>query len=632
MIQSDLKLPFRKRMKIRSMFSGIGRKFLFYFFFLAIIPIVLIAYLGYNFSERMMVNQNLRYLELQNELVANRLTDFFQQAQFNLSPQNPANAYFFNWISQLLQQRQNLLPQDLRSIRLFFEEHLQENREFSSISLYNNNGGLIFTTENSPPPVSSGQFRPDTDPDDFNIIMVSAPKRPPEIFIKLPVYSPQQNSPDWILGHISSDAVEGILSYFSSQRQISKIFLTDKYYRFILGGQTASSDRPGEKVQLTINKKGIFTGPDGRKILRSTRYVQQFGWYLVSQSDYREALGDLIRLRNRILLLVGGLLLVLILLALYISQRITIPIRQLVYAAQDIGAGMLDAPIKIKSKDEIGQLAHEFNEMRKSLLDSYENLEKKVQQRTAELKQAQFQIMHQEKMASIGLLAAGIAHEIGNPLTSISSLTQLLKRRLKDDVNLNYLSTIMKNIDRISHIVRELVDFSRPSNYQARLTDVNEVITAAVGIVKYDKRSKNLHFNLELEPQIPPTFLVADQLLQVFINLLFNAVDAMEGFGNTITVQSLHRDNTIQIKIADTGSGIPPEQLDKIFEPFFTTKEVGKGTGLGLSVSYGIIRNFEGNITVESTPGKGSTFYISVPVKTGAARKEKVNGYQNSNR
>jgi len=315
------------------------------------------------------------------------------------------------------------------------------------------------------------------------------------------------------------------------------------------------------------------------------------------------------------MVVVGLLLVVLIALAFWVSQKISIPLRQLVYAAQDIGDGFLDAPIKIQTQDEIGQLAREFDEMRKRLLDYYENLERKVEERTRDLERAQHQIMHQEKMASLGLMAAGIAHEIGNPLTSISSLTQLLKRRLKDETNLHYLTTIMKNIERISRIVRELVDFSRPSHYEPRMTDVNEVARAAVGIVKYDSRSKQIQFHLELSPHLPRVYLVADQLLQVFINILFNAVDAMEKCGRDLVIRTARRENSIMIQIKDTGCGIPASDLNKIFEPFYTTKEVGKGTGLGLSVSYGIIQNWGGQIQVDSTVGHGSTFTIILPLE-----------------
>ncbi len=266
------------------------------------------------------------------------------------------------------------------------------------------------------------------------------------------------------------------------------------------------------------------------------------------------------------------------------------------------------------TKDEIGQLARAFDEMRLRLKDSYEHLEERVQQRTEELRKAQFQILHQEKMASLGLMAAGIAHEIGNPLTSISSLIQLLKRRAKDEETRNSLNTILEHINRISNIVRELVDFSRPRSEVQQPTDVNQVIRSAVGIVRFDKRAKRITLNVHLDENLPPITLVPDQLQQVVLNILMNALDAMESKGDTLTVRSYLRNQQVHIEIEDTGTGIPQEQLSRIFEPFFTTKPVGKGTGLGLTVSYGIIQKFGGDILVESEPGKGTRFIITLPV------------------
>ena len=218
-------------------------------------------------------------------------------------------------------------------------------------------------------------------------------------------------------------------------------------------------------------------------------------------------------------------------------------------------------------------------------------------------------------MASLGIMAAGIAHEIGNPLTSISSIIQLMKRRLKDPQNQQYLSTIQENIHRISQIVKELVDFSRPSSEQLQPTDINKVVQSAVGIARYDRRARNIQFQVEFDPSLPTISLVADQLHQVILNMLVNALDAMEKQGDRITVRTYRENDNVVIEIQDTGEGIAPENLSRIFEPFFTTKEVGKGTGLGLTVSYGIVKKFGGDVQVKSQQGKGTTFRIVLPVQ-----------------
>lgn len=609
-------ISIQKRIKIKSLFSGIGRKFILYFIFFSIIPIIAISIVGYHISEQIVVNQNLRYLQLQSELVKNRLGDFLKQARFEISPDNPDNRSVYLWIANKLQSPLPQNCQAARDITLFFQEKLHKHSYFYSYALIDENRRIYCATDSTIHRIPLPFLRELINRNEFLIYRdEKSPRNFPILSLAQPLTLQRLNKQGYVIGFIREDKLSQILNFFSSEKYQSDIFLTDTEGNLLYPSSPnlATPDHPGQGGKI-LPREGIVTGETGERVLRSLNYCPSQNWYIVSEIPYDQAMANLILFRNQAILGVTFLLILLIGLAFYVSRRISVPIRQLVYAAQDIGDGLLHAPIKINTGDEIGMLAREFDEMRKKLLDSYENLEKKVEERTEDLRRAQFQIMHQEKMASLGLLAAGIAHEIGNPLTSISSLTQLLKRRLKDETNLNYLSTIMKNIDRISKIVRELVDFSRPSNYEAKLTDINEIARAAIGIVKYDSRSKHLNFSLNLSPNLPRIVLVADQLLQVFINILFNAVDAMEGFGNDLSLKTFRQDNHIVIEITDTGCGIPESEINKIFEPFYTTKEVGKGTGLGLSVSYGIIRNFNGDITVHSKVGQGSTFTIKLPI------------------
>lgn len=231
-----------------------------------------------------------------------------------------------------------------------------------------------------------------------------------------------------------------------------------------------------------------------------------------------------------------------------------------------------------------------------------------------EVRKLQQQVDQSEKLAVIGQLAAGVAHEIGNPLASISSIVQILQRKSKDQFMSDQLINVKDNINRISKIVRELVDLSRPPSHDSLLTQINEVVKTAVGIVKYDKRVKKVEFKTNLNEKLPMIEIVPDQLLQVFINILINSLDAIQGEG-TIKVKSQFDEKNIYIDISDNGIGIENEILEKIFDPFFTTKQVGKGTGLGLSVSYGIIKKFNGEIKVKSTVNEGSEFNIQLPIK-----------------
>lgn len=230
-----------------------------------------------------------------------------------------------------------------------------------------------------------------------------------------------------------------------------------------------------------------------------------------------------------------------------------------------------------------------------------------------EVKALQRQVDQSEKLAVIGQLAAGVAHEIGNPLTSISSLVQILQRKSEDQFIISQLANIKENIDRISKIVRELVDFSRPPGVDETITEITGVIRTALGIVKYDKRVKKVDFISNLDPDLPKVKIVPDQLLQVFVNILLNGLDAIEGNGKIEVISSFDEKN-IYVEIIDDGIGMDESTVNQIFDPFFTTKDVGKGTGLGLSVSYGIINKFNGDILVKSEINKFSSFKVKLPI------------------
>ncbi len=244
----------------------------------------------------------------------------------------------------------------------------------------------------------------------------------------------------------------------------------------------------------------------------------------------------------------------------------------------------------------------------------------------SEQKQLQQQLIHAQKMESIGLLAAGIAHEVGNPLTSISSIVQVIQRTTSDEFTQEKLELIKSQITRISRIIRDLVDFSRRSSYEVQMTDINKSIREAVEIVRVGKKAKSIFFQVDLDDKLPLLPLVPDQIQQVFINILINAVDAIhsdlqlptrnKSKKPEVAVCSRVEDEQIVITLEDTGKGIPEDALPKIFEPFFTTKKVGEGTGLGLWVSYGLIKSFQGTINVASTEGEGTTFTITLPLQS----------------
>jgi two-component system NtrC family sensor kinase len=321
------------------------------------------------------------------------------------------------------------------------------------------------------------------------------------------------------------------------------------------------------------------------------------------------------------------------LVALFVWFFINRPVKKLVNATHVVASGDLDISIPVKSDDEIGQLARSFNTMAADLKKAQlelstwaETLEKQVEEKTRDLEAAQVQVLRAEKLSSLGLLAAGVAHELNSPLTGIIALTHLLLRKTSEgSQEQDDLKVIAYEADRCASIIRQLLDFSHQSPPRITEGEVNAVIERALSLVERQAAFLDIEIVRDLCPDLPTVMLDADQFLQVILNLLVNAAEAMGGDGVlTIRTRPLGsvsdsgRPKSVEIQVSDTGVGISKEIMGKIFDPFFTTKDVGKGTGLGLAVTYGVIKRHKGKIAVSSEEGKGATFTITIPVAQAA--------------
>ena len=316
----------------------------------------------------------------------------------------------------------------------------------------------------------------------------------------------------------------------------------------------------------------------------------------------RQLLDDLI-LVSLVLVLIAAIFGVLV------SRQITRPLERLSNAVRKIAKGDFDVNIAIKSRDEIGMLSNSFNEMASEL-----------KQRESSLKAAQDALVQSEKMAAIGTLSAGLAHEVKNPLSAVLGYAQLSKRKLDQP------EALLKNLDIIEHetkrcneIISNLMQFSRQEKGEFVQITVNEVVSKSMTIVDHQLSLKNVRIESELADDIPQITGNANQLQQVLMNLMINAQHAIGDDGGTITLATFVRDESVTITVSDTGPGVPAEIRAKIFEPFFTTKPAGQGTGLGLSVTYGIIKDHGGEITVERADTGGAKFVIVLPLKVETA-------------
>ena len=340
-----------------------------------------------------------------------------------------------------------------------------------------------------------------------------------------------------------------------------------------------------------------------------------------------------------------------------LSRLIVVPVRKLLTATQHIGAGDLSYRVPVSGTVETVGLARSFNSMTESLTRQRAEIEDHVaslESTNTELKQAREESIRSEKMASVGLLAAGMAHEVGTPLSAIIGYAAILHEELRGDPErLEYVQRIEDESRRIDHIVRHLLDYARPSTGEYEQVAVSELIQGAYELLNAQGIFKKFKVTIELPDNLPEIRVDGHQLQQVLINLMINARDAMPSGGelhvtasrdvfivpHTLTppesavfrgrrksdfhgaFQSSLRSGDrplpcLKIQVRDTGEGIPQENIEKLFDPFFTTKEPGKGTGLGLAICARIIDSFNGRITVQSTVGAGAIFCIWLPVES----------------
>ncbi len=324
-----------------------------------------------------------------------------------------------------------------------------------------------------------------------------------------------------------------------------------------------------------------------------------------------------------------ALLLIAVVSWFFVWQVVGRPVKALERGTERLAAGDLGYQIEVHSNDEIGELANSFNSMSRQLqAERNENvswthtLEERVEHKTRELKRAHEHALHTEKMASIGKMAAVLAHEINNPLSGILTYAKLLHKWIdRDDGGRNHHQEICDSLDliasesrRCGDLVKNLLTFSRTTPMNLQATNLNQVVDRSLRLVQHQLDLAGIQVQPQLDPDLPPVLCDAAQIEQVLLALVMNALDAMPQGGNLwLTTSFGHEPNQVRIVVRDDGSGIPPEILPRIFEPFLTTKETGRGVGLGLAISHSILERHNGSIEVQSEAGRGTTFTVTLP-------------------
>jgi len=400
-----------------------------------------------------------------------------------------------------------------------------------------------------------------------------------------------------------------------------------------------------------IGRPRFFDSEDGRPLLGSTAVIRNDPSCASSDchqhSNEEAVLGvlDIVyplgaiesKLRSSTYKVIGMSLgfeiLAALLMSYLIHRMVYVPLLDLDEGASKLAEGDLENTIPVRSNDEFGMLAESFNSMTRALrlsrvdLENWgKTLEEKVEEASQELKIAHAETARSEKLASVGLLAAGIAHELNNPLTGVLTFSYLVRKNMEDgSQDAEDLDLVIRETKRCAGIIRRLLDFSREKTPEKAYGNLNELIDETVQLIEQPAQVEDIKIVTDLDNNLPQVWLDENLIKQVIMNVLVNARHAIEN-GGTITIKTrlcLAEDcpdsitttgDVAKITIIDTGCGIAKEDLRKVFDPFFTTKEVGKGTGLGLSVSLGTIESHRGTIIVESTVGKGTAFSIYLAI------------------
>ncbi len=317
--------------------------------------------------------------------------------------------------------------------------------------------------------------------------------------------------------------------------------------------------------------------------------------------------------------------------AVFVQRVVHRPVFQLREGTRRIARGDLDTRIDVRGGHELAQLAGAFNHMvedlraaRRAVTEWSQKLEEKVVEKTEELRKAQHQVLHMEKMASLGKLSASVAHELNNPLAGMLTYARLVKREIREQPLAEeirqelerYLNLVEQECRRCGEIVKNLLIFARRTGMKASSVNVNEIVQRSLMLVRHHLEMRGVKLESQLLDGDSEIVADADQLQQALLALLVNAVEAMDpaaGREGVLTVKMRGCRDEVRIDISDTGVGIAPELLPRIFEPFYSTKQKESGVGLGLAVVYGIVHRHGGAIEVESRPGVGTTFHLRLP-------------------
>ncbi|MEW6442506.1 MAG: ATP-binding protein [bacterium] len=474
------------------------------------------------------------------------------------------------------------------------------------------------------------------------------------------------------LAEPSREQVQRLLDRCREREPELRLVLVDSRLRVrAASGAAAPEEMAKHKtLSLALGRRGLSTSLKGNPYLNDKRLEASLALPLerhgkleggiLASLPLDEVHANSRQLARFIVVYLGaGTLVLLFFGTILISRAIVRPLEKMTGVMERVAEGDLDQVVQVSGENEMSRLAETFNRMAAKLKAQQKTLNRHVlalRQMNHELKRTQQEVIQSEKLASVGLLAAGLAHEIGNPLSAILGYIGMLKEGIESpEERIECLNRSEREVYRIHRIVKDLQEYSRPDLGQVRLLHLNQVIGDTVGLVSRQREFREIVFDVRLGDERTAVRADAGQLQQVLVNLFLNAKDALGGRGRIrvisrktsfalpedaarssparrkddpggVDFRLLRKDDPgrrqpflegqelIEVEVRDEGAGIPPEHLQRVFDPFFTTKEVGKGTGLGLSVSQRIIEAFHGDIRIESRLGEGTLVRVRLPI------------------
>ena len=594
--------------------SALGKRFLAWLLLLSLVPLFISNSIGYLASSRIIEHLAARDLEALTAIQAHHVHDEIEGLGLGLASAARGDRLL---VASAAALRDAADPAALSGASSLAVEELgrlqRQLRDFADVGLVDSSGRVVAASA----AFASGTQWVDraalaralADGQTFEVERVGAPPVPRLVFVvSLP--GPAPGPPLLAVGRIESSAIGTALKLSPLVPATIEGFVVDGAGLPVFVSRPLGAidyGRPLPSFRLLAGGSRRYQDGDHREVVGSSSAVPGYPLHFVSEVPVHAALGQLRALRQLSVVLGSAFLLVVIAAAWIVSHSIVRPVYALVSGTERIAQGDLEATVDVPQRDELGLLGRRFNAMAGQLRESAARIS---EYHSREMRRA-------EQLATVGELAAGIAHELKSPLLAIGSGVQLLSRRLgrSDAEGQRLIEEMLQRVQRMEGAVQELLSYARPVPARMASLDLNAVVERALRLVEPRAERSGVAIRRGLAAGLPPVLVDPEQIGQVVVNLALNGIEAMDGGGGQLEVATCRRDGVIALSVSDSGPGIAPDERERIFRPFYTTKHAG--TGLGLAIVRQVVERHRGSIALEDVAGGGARFTVLLPLEEG---------------